>query len=262
MLILHINIEKYLATEFTEETEIPESLSSLWFKLLFGRITLFIGGAMVIDARGQGCPKPVLMAEEVLSKISEGLVEILVDNEASVKNLTRFANKGGFYTEATKDGKHWRVKIAKGYACELESPESGVRIQELNQETQPSAVSAQPLDDSEAGKDLMLIIGTDTMGKEEELGKTLMKGFFETIKVTKEIPHTMFFLNAGVKLTTVCEDIIPVLKGIEALGVEIFSCGTCLKYYNLEASLKVGYRGTTNHIVEGMKDFRKTVWIG
>lgn len=217
---------------------------------------------MVIDARGQGCPKPVLMAEEALSKMSEGLVDILVDNEASVKNLTRFANNSGFYPETVKEDKHWRVRIAKGYVCEPESPESEVGTHELNPATQPSVGNAQHLDDSETGKDLLLIIGTDTMGKEEELGKTLMKGFLETIKVTKEIPHTMFFLNAGVKLTTISEDIIPILKGIEALGVEIFSCGTCLKYYNLEASLKVGYRGTTNHIVEGMKDFRKTVWIG
>lgn len=202
---------------------------------------------MLIDARGQGCPKPVLMAEEALSKISEGIVIILVDNEASVKNLTRFASNSGFYTETVKEDKHWSVKIAKGYVCETESREPGAGSQDLNPETE---------------KDLLLIIGTDTMGKEEELGRTLMKGFLETIKVTKEIPHTMFFLNAGVKLTTVSEDIIPILKGIEALGVEIFSCGTCLKYYNLEAGLKVGYRGTTNHIVEGMKDFRKTVWIG
>jgi hypothetical protein len=65
-----------------------------------------------------------------------------------------------------------------------------------------------------------------------------------------------------VKLTTVNTDICPVLKEIEAMGVEIYSCGTCLKHYNLESELKVGYRGTTNHVVEGMKDFEKTVWIG
>jgi hypothetical protein len=81
------------------------------------------------------------------------------------------------------------------------------------------------------------------------------------MKVTKEVPHTIFFLNAGVKLTTVNEEILPVLKELEAIGAEIFSCGTCLKYYDLESALKVGYRGTTNHIVEGLKDFNKVVWI-
>ncbi|MCX7914266.1 MAG: sulfurtransferase TusA family protein, partial [Thermodesulfovibrionales bacterium] len=71
-----------------------------------------------IDAIGVGCPKPVIMAEEALSKIEEGIVEVLVDNEASVSNLTRFANKRGFYSETTKEGNFWKVKIIKGYICE------------------------------------------------------------------------------------------------------------------------------------------------
>ena len=45
------------------------------------------------------------------------------------------------------------------------------------------------------------------------------------------------------------------------MAVDIFSCGTCLKYFDLESTLKVGYRGTKNHIVEGMSDFQKVVWI-
>lgn len=52
---------------------------------------------MVIDARGFGCPRPVILAEEAFSKIEEGTIEVLVDNEASVKNLERFATKNGMY---------------------------------------------------------------------------------------------------------------------------------------------------------------------
>lgn len=208
---------------------------------------------MLIDARGHGCPKPVIMAEEALSKIDEGIVEVLVDNEASVGNLSRFASKNAFYSETIKEDKYWKVKIVKGYPCEI--PE-GVRSQELGVRSEVQEET------KEHGKDLLLIIGSDTMGKDEDLGKILMKGFFDTIKVTKEIPHTIFLLNAAVKLSTLNEDIIPILKDLETMGVEIFSCGTCLKHYNLESELKVGYRGTSNHIVEGMKDFKKTVWIG
>ncbi len=201
---------------------------------------------MLIDARGLGCPKPVVMAEEEISKIGEGIVEILVDNEAAVKNLSRFASKNSLYVETEKVDNYWKVRLVKGYPCEVESSELGVKSSELREEE----------------KDILLIVGTDALGKEEGLGKVLMKGFFETIKVTKEIPHTIFFLNTGIKLTTIETDIIPILKDIEAMGVEIYSCGTCLKHYNLESELKVGYRGTTNHIVEGIKDFKKTVWIG
>lgn len=200
----------------------------------------------IIDARGIPCPKPVLLAEEALSKIDEGIIEIFVDNEASVKNLTRFAQKNGFYVEDKKIENYWSVKIVKGYPCEIQPQAETIEG--------PSVLSPQP-------SAYFLIIATDTMGKEEGLGKILMKAFFETMKVTKELPKNIFFLNAGVKLTTLDEEIIPILKDIEAMGVEIFSCGTCLKYYDLESELKIGYRGTTNHIIEGMKDYR-TVWIG
>lgn len=196
---------------------------------------------MVIDARDQGCPKPVMMAEEALSKISEGIIEVIVDNEGSADNLAWFAKNNAFFSETTCDGRDWRVKIVKGYAC---APTSA---------TEKAQATEKPL---------LLVVGTDTMGKEEELGKMLMKAYFETMKTYKQAPHTIFFLNAGVKLTTTNADVYPILKEIEGMGVEIYSCGTCLKHYSLEDKLKVGHRGTTNHVVEGMKDFDKIVWIG
>ncbi len=195
---------------------------------------------MLIDARGFGCPKPVMMAEEALAKITEGTIEILVDNEASAKNLERFSKKSGFFSETLREDKNWRIKIVKGYICVPSAEEKPKKTE----------------------KDLLIIVGTDTMGKEEELGKILMNGVFETMKVTKELPHTIFFLNTGVRLTTLDNEFISLMKEFEELGVEIFTCGTCLKYFNLESELKVGFRGTTNHIVEGIKDFKKTVWIG
>jgi len=110
-------------------------------------------------------------------------------------------------------------------------------------------------------KSLMLVVGSDVLGKDETIGRVLVKGFFDTMKAYKQLPHTIFFLNAGVHLTTTNAEIVPVLKEIEAMGVEIYSCGTCLKHYELESSLKVGHRGTTNILVEGLQDFSKVVWV-
>lgn len=195
----------------------------------------------VIDARGQGCPKPVMMATDALAGINEGTIEVIVDNEASADNLALFAGSNALSSAKVPDGRDWRVKIVKG-SCSVPA------------EAKAASKAAE--------KHLLVIVSTDTMGKDEELGKILMKGYFETMKAYRQIPHTIVFLNAGVKLTTVHAEIIQVLKEIEAMGVEIYSCGTCLKYYNLETELKVGFRGTTNHVVEGMQDFLKTVWIG
>jgi len=203
--------------------------------------------ALLVDARGLGCPKPVLMAEDALSGMDEGIIDVLVDNEASLKNLSRFASKNGFYYEGSKEDGYWKIRIVKGHSSKAPAGQSN-----------PSATPGC----EEPEKDVLLIIGSDTIGKDEALGKILMKGLFETMKATKEVPHTIFFLNAAVKLSTTDEEIIIILQDLEKMGVEIFSCGTCLKYYDLEKALKVGHRGTTNHIVEGIKDFNKTVWIG
>jgi selenium metabolism protein YedF len=198
---------------------------------------------MQIDARGKGCPMPVMMTEEALAKITEGIIDVIVDNEESALNVSDYARNHRIGAVTTREGKDWKVKVVKwdtGESC----VESGVQPMELKSK-----------------KTQLLIIGTDSLGKDEDLGKKLIKGFFDTMKVYKQLPHTMFFLNAGVKLTTVNEETVPVLKEIADLGVEIYSCGTCLKHYNLESELKVGNRGTTNHIVEGMQEFDKVVWV-
>jgi selenium metabolism protein YedF len=198
---------------------------------------------MLIDARGQGCPKPVMLAEEALSKIGEGIVEVLIDNEDSALNVSGFAAQNGMFAETRKEGRDFKVRIVKGYTCET-GTESAMRSV-----------------DAAAKKNLLLVVGTDVMGREEELGKTLMKAFFETMKVYRQLPHTIFLLNTGVNLATINADIVGLLKDIEKMGVEIYSCGTCLTKYDLESELKVGHRGTMNIVVEGMQDFEKVVWV-
>lgn len=200
--------------------------------------------SLTIDARGFPCPKPVIMAEEALMDIQEGFVEIMVDNEASASNVSRFAKKLGLHVERKSVDNYWILKIVKGFQCNTDTDQT------------------QEDDRVKSEKELFLIVATHAFGKDEELGKVLMKGTFETMKVTGEVPNTIFFLNTGVHITTSQSEILNVLQELEDMGTEIFTCGTCLKHYGLEDSLKVGYRGTTNHIVEGMKEFKKTVWIG
>jgi selenium metabolism protein YedF len=198
---------------------------------------------MEIDARGQGCPRPVMMAEEALNNIEEGIVEVLVGNEESALNVAGYAAQNALFAETKKEGRDWRVKIVKGYTCKPSS-ESG-------------AGSSAP----EKKKTLLLVVGSDIMGREDDLGKTLMKAFFETMKVYKQLPHTIFFLNTGVYLTTTNADTAGLLIEMEKMGVDIYSCGTCLTKYNLESKLAVGHRGTMNIVVEGMQDFERTVWV-
>lgn len=193
---------------------------------------------VIVDARGLGCPKPIILAEEALSKIEEGFITILIDNEASLENIKRYAERFGYYYEVEKENSFWKVKLVKGYTCKIVSNEK------------------------KSSKELLIIIASDIIGKDEKLGRVLMKAFFETMIAIGQSPNMIFLMNTAVNLSTKDEEFINLLKKLEEQGVEIFTCGTCLKYYNLEDQLKVGFRGTTNHFVEGMSDFNKTIWIG
>lgn len=108
---------------------------------------------------------------------------------------------------------------------------------------------------------VFMVISSDVMGKDEDIGHLVIKNFFETVKATKEIPHTIFFVNAGVKLTTVNEETIPILKDIAELGTEIYSCGTCLEHYGLVEKMQVGNRGASTQVVEALNE-QKVVWVG
>ncbi len=68
----------------------------------------------------------------------------------------------------------------------------------------------------------------------------------------EQLPKTMLFYNGGATLTTEGSDSLEDLKSLEAQGVEILTCGTCLDYYGLKDKLAVG--GVTNmySIVEAM----------
>lgn len=88
-----------------------------------------------------------------------------------------------------------------------------------------------------------LFLKSDKVG-EGELGSMLSKGFLNAISEQEEVPKSIVFVNSAVLLTTSeDQEIIQILKKIEAKGVAIYSCGTCLDFYGLRDNLKVGTPG-------------------
>ena len=86
-----------------------------------------------------------------------------------------------------------------------------------------------------------------------------MKGFVDTLTVSSPYPRYIILVNSGVNLSTGNEDTIENLKKLENFGVEIVSCGTCLDFYNLKESLKVGRVSNMYDILEIMKNTDKTI---
>ena len=99
----------------------------------------------------------------------------------------------------------------------------------------------------------VVVVSSDRMGEgNDELGKVLIKGFIFAVTQLDTLPKTMLFYNGGATLTAEGSDSLEDLKSLEAQGVEIMTCGTCLDYYGLKEKLKVGTVTNMYSIVETM----------
>ena len=58
-----------------------------------------------VDARGDACPLPVVKAKKAIAALAgAGEVEVLVDNEIAVQNLTKMAQQKGYLTSSETEG--------------------------------------------------------------------------------------------------------------------------------------------------------------
>ncbi|EJW95909.1 protein containing SirA-like domain protein, partial [gut metagenome] len=107
----------------------------------------------VINALGQQCPIPVVMATRALREMREpGVLEVYVDNEAAVQNVTRMASGHQFAAESRQTGeKEYVVSI------QVTRVEEGAKPAQPCEEA-PAAAAAVP------GGDYVVAITDEVMG--------------------------------------------------------------------------------------------------
>lgn len=180
-----------------------------------------------VNALGDTCPIPVVKAKNAIKELKgAGQVEVLVDNEIAVQNLTKMANQKNYGVSSEKlEEQKYRVVLTVGEA------------EEAAAEEQAETVCCVP----DARSNTVVVISSDTMGEGDDvLGKILIKGFIFALTQQEQLPATILFYNGGARLT--CEEAptLEDLKSLEAQGVEILTCGTCLNHYGLTEKLQVG----------------------
>lgn len=65
-----------------------------------------------IDARGMSCPEPVLITQRELKKHTGG-IEIQLDTNVSVENVTRYAKSQGYNVSVAENKGEFTLKIKK-----------------------------------------------------------------------------------------------------------------------------------------------------
>lgn len=67
----------------------------------------------MVDARGYGCPTPVIMVQKEVKKNSPATLEVLVDNPCSMENVTRFGKSQGYDVAVEQQGTDYKLMLKK-----------------------------------------------------------------------------------------------------------------------------------------------------
>ena len=182
-----------------------------------------------VNAIGDACPIPVVKTKKAMQEL-QGVdtIEVLVDNEIAVANVSKMAK--GLGADVTSE------KIA--------DKEYKITIEVTGEETACACCEEE---------NLVVVVSSDRMGTgNDDLGKVLIKGFIFAVTQLDKLPKTMLFYNGGATLTAEGSDSLEDLKHLQDQGVEILTCGTCLNYYGLFDKLQVGSVTNMYTIVEKM----------
>ena len=202
---------------------------------------------MLLDAFGKQCPMPLVMAKKALDE-GERDVQIKVDNDTAVKNLSRLATKQnlGFEVETIEGG--YLVKFSADGA----------------QAGQVQAAVAPVLAGMGAGgSGYAVFIGKDHVGEgEPTLGRNLMKMAIYTLAESDDVPSSVLFMNSGVKLVAGEEpQVVESCNKLIERGCEILVCGTCLNFYGITDKLGVGEVSNMYDILSRMQEAGKVITL-
>lgn len=191
-----------------------------------------------VDALGKACPMPVIMAKKEIDAGNTAFV-VAVDNEVAVENLKRLAE-------------------SQNYQASVENKDGNFHVTFTGEGT---VAAAEETKDSKPAN-WALFVGKDFIGDgSEELGNSLMTMFFYTLAESNDPPRYILFMNSGVKLPVENDQVVEHLKTLQDKGSEILVCGTCLKFFNIADSLKIGTVSNMYDISERMHAADKVITL-
>ena len=180
-----------------------------------------------VDVRDLACPGPVLKLRDLLNE-GEREISMHVADELCRSNVTRFAASRQAETEVEEPGDGtFVVTITAGDDAA---------------EARPGEEKYLAAEDTAAARGPRIVqVTAGTMGSgDDELGALLLRSFLKTQAELEHRPDAIVFYNEGVKLCCEGSNLLDDLRDLEASGVEIIACGTCLNFFELDDKLRVG----------------------
>jgi selenium metabolism protein YedF len=109
---------------------------------------------------------------------------------------------------------------------------------------------------------ILVMITNNGMGKgDQALQHKLIKTYLRLLAESDTLPAAICFYTDGVKLAVEGSPVIDELKALEAKGVHLILCSTCLNHYGLADNVRVGVVGGMTDIIEAQWRAGKVVTV-
>lgn len=188
---------------------------------------------MQIDCRNLACPEPVIRTKNALDGLKVGeKLEILVNSIAPKENISRFLKSQNVEFSVEQNGVETKITAVKGES-KLELTNFDEFVCEITPKTKKTVVY---LNEEYAGSG--------------DVGVGLLAKFLGAL-LQVEKPEYVICVNNAVKMTTNrAHPSFKPLKDLEAAGVKILSCGSCLEAYKLVSDLSVGEMSNAYEVMQ------------
>jgi selenium metabolism protein YedF len=191
----------------------------------------------IIDARGLKCPEPAIRTGKALKEHDS--ITVIVDDETAVQNISRGVMKRGYDVQMERKGGDIHLHIKKGEGTAEEGGEFPIYC---------------------GPESSVILFASDRIGRgDDELGSVLAKSILYALTEVDPKPHTIIFMNSGVKLVVEGSEVLDDMEKLTDAGVQVMACGTCLDFFGLKDKIKVGEISNAYTISETLLEAAKVI---
>ncbi len=202
-----------------------------------------------LDLRGLTCPEPVLRTKKLIDDQSLSCIEVLVDSEVNVQNLTRLGNSQKLSVICEAADEHFRVVMQRSTTISKEQESAEHHHHATAPKTKVSStIAAGGNTISSTATETIILISRNTFGEahgseksteDHDFSANLLNLFLQTLLQSGHEPRAILMVNSGVKLMDPDGPYIKVLNELKEKGIEVLACGLCLDYYGLKSKVPV-----------------------
>ena len=108
----------------------------------------------------------------------------------------------------------------------------------------------------------VILITRNGMGQADpELQHKLITTYLRLLDENNILPAAICFYTEGVNLAVTGSPVLESLRSLEAKGVRLILCSTCLDFYHLADQVQVGIPGGMTDIIEAQRRAVKVITL-